>query len=177
MQKQARTATGTMDDRAEVALMDGLEDAIVSWQVGDALERLHEDHRRVIHELYFNGRTGPEVAALLEIPEGTVRSPRVLRPQVAPGPAQRRGVGPVTASACIARRGQLAMAALGALDADEQAELEAHLAICEECRAVNAELRSTVGALDARIGGWPDGARGSGAIAPRRGRPDGPGHR
>jgi len=74
MQKQARTAADTMDDRAEVATMDGLEDAIVSWQVGDALERLHEDHRRVIHELYFNGRSGPEVAALLEIPEGTVRS-------------------------------------------------------------------------------------------------------
>ena len=63
-----------LDDPAEVATMDGLEDAIVSWQVGDALERLHADHRRVIHELYFNGRSGPEVAALLEIPEGTVRS-------------------------------------------------------------------------------------------------------
>ena len=74
MQKQSQTAADTMDERDEVAAMDGLEEAIVSWQVGDALERLHDDHRRVLHELYFNGRSGPEVAALLEIPEGTVRS-------------------------------------------------------------------------------------------------------
>jgi RNA polymerase sigma-70 factor (ECF subfamily) len=74
MEKQTRSATSVLDVRADVAAVDGLEDAIVSWQVGDALERLHEDHRRVIHELYFNGRSGPEVAALLEIPEGTVRS-------------------------------------------------------------------------------------------------------
>ena len=60
----------------------------------------------------------------------------------------------MTASACITRRGQLAMAALGALDADERDELEAHLAVCEECRAVSTELRSTVGALDA----WAVGA-------------------
>jgi len=74
MEKRTRTATSVMDGRDDVAAVDGLEDAIVSWQVGGALERLHEDHRRVIHELYFNGRSGPEVAALLGIPEGTVRS-------------------------------------------------------------------------------------------------------
>lgn len=72
--KQSRMATGVMDDETDVPTADGLEDAIVSWQVDVALGRLHEDHRRVIHELYFNGRSGPEVSALLEIPEGTVRS-------------------------------------------------------------------------------------------------------
>ncbi len=61
----------------------------------------------------------------------------------------------MTAPACITRRGQLAMAALGALDAAEQADLESHLAVCEECRAAGAELRSTVGALDARAAGGP----------------------
>jgi len=61
----------------------------------------------------------------------------------------------VTGSACIGRRGQVAMAALGALDTDEQAGLDAHLATCEECRAVSAELRSTVGALDTRVDGRP----------------------
>jgi len=61
----------------------------------------------------------------------------------------------VTGSACITRRGQLAMAALRALDADEQAELDAHLASCEECRTVSAELRSTVGALDTRAESGP----------------------
>ena len=61
----------------------------------------------------------------------------------------------MTGSACITRRGQLAMAALGALDADELSELDAHLATCGECRAVSAELRSTVGALDTRAADGP----------------------
>jgi hypothetical protein len=61
----------------------------------------------------------------------------------------------VTGPGCIARRGQVAMAALGALAPDEQAELEAHLATCAECRAVSTELRSTVGALDTRLDGGP----------------------
>lgn len=74
VQGQARMATGLVDIASDGMTMDGLEDAIVSWQVEEALGRLHLDHRRVIQELYFNGRTGPEVAALLEIPEGTVRS-------------------------------------------------------------------------------------------------------
>lgn len=74
MERQTRTATSVIDEAADVPSADGLEDAIVSWQVGDALDRLHDDHRRVIEELYFNGRSGPEVSALLDIPEGTVRS-------------------------------------------------------------------------------------------------------
>jgi RNA polymerase sigma-70 factor (ECF subfamily) len=74
MKQQARIATDLLDSESDGVTMDGLEDAIVSWQVDGALERLHVDHRRVIQELYFNGRSGPEVSALLEIPEGTVRS-------------------------------------------------------------------------------------------------------
>lgn len=74
MQQQSRVATDLLDNESDGATMDGLEDAIVSWQIEDALERLHVDHRRVIQELYFNERSGPEVSALLEIPEGTVRS-------------------------------------------------------------------------------------------------------
>lgn len=50
---------------------------------------------------------------------------------------------------CDSRRGQLAMGALGRLDGGEQADLDAHLTTCEECRASFAELRSAVGALDA----------------------------
>jgi RNA polymerase sigma-70 factor (ECF subfamily) len=74
MERQSRQATDPLDEKSEIASLDGLEDAIVSWQVEDALVRLHVDHRRVIEELYLNERSGPEVSALLEIPEGTVRS-------------------------------------------------------------------------------------------------------
>jgi RNA polymerase sigma-70 factor (ECF subfamily) len=74
MEQQSRSPTDVLDVESDGASMDGLEDAIVSWQVADALERLDVEHRRVIQELYFNGRTGPEVSEMLEIPEGTVRS-------------------------------------------------------------------------------------------------------
>lgn len=74
MKQQSRIATDLLDNETDGVSMDGLEDAIVSWQVNDALKRLHEDHRRVLQELYVNGHTGPEVAAILEIPVGTVRS-------------------------------------------------------------------------------------------------------
>jgi RNA polymerase sigma-70 factor, ECF subfamily len=74
IQQQSRIAPDILDRAGEATSMDGLENAIVSWQVEDALKRLHADHRQVIEELYLNERSGPEVAALLEIPEGTVRS-------------------------------------------------------------------------------------------------------
>jgi RNA polymerase sigma-70 factor (ECF subfamily) len=74
MQQHTRVAADPLDEGSAGTSLDGLEEAIVSWQVEGALGRLHSDHRRVIRELYFNGRTGPEVATLLDIPEGTVRS-------------------------------------------------------------------------------------------------------
>ena len=49
---------------------------------------------------------------------------------------------------CESRHGQLAMDALGRLDDAERAELELHLATCEDCRTTLAELSSTVRALD-----------------------------
>jgi len=59
----------------------------------------------------------------------------------------------VSGTSCAGRRGQLAMAALGALDEAERAEVEAHLAGCATCRATLDELRDTTGALDT----WAEG--------------------
>jgi RNA polymerase sigma-70 factor, ECF subfamily len=53
---------------------DPLERAVVAWQVEEALRRIGEDHRRVIIETYYQGRSCGEVAAALRIPQGTVRS-------------------------------------------------------------------------------------------------------
>lgn len=74
IRQQSGSVHDLSDPQVEATSMDGLEDAITSWQVEDALKRLHADHRQVIEELYLRDRSGPEVAALLEIPEGTVRS-------------------------------------------------------------------------------------------------------
>lgn len=62
-------------DEGLVALEEDWIDAALSrWQVGEALARLDERHRRVLDELYLQGRTSKEVAARVSIPEGTVRS-------------------------------------------------------------------------------------------------------
>lgn len=51
-----------------------LEEALVSWQVEEALRRIGEDHRRVLIETHLRGRSYAEVGAELGIPEGTVKS-------------------------------------------------------------------------------------------------------
>jgi RNA polymerase sigma-70 factor (ECF subfamily) len=53
---------------------DDIESALVSWQVEEAVLRLTSEHRAVIVEMYFRGRTSKEMASQLAIPEGTVRS-------------------------------------------------------------------------------------------------------
>ena len=56
------------------AIDDEVESAMVGWQVEEALRRLRPDHREVLVETYYRGRSGREVAETLGIPEGTVRS-------------------------------------------------------------------------------------------------------
>ena len=51
--------------------VDGMVDALL---IASALNSLSAGHRRVIVELFYNRRPVPEVAAILAIPEGTVRS-------------------------------------------------------------------------------------------------------
>lgn len=62
-------------------------------------------------------------------------------------------MGTVTDHGCASRDGQLAMEALGRLDATEHVELAAHLATCPDCRTSSVELASTVGALDTWVAG------------------------
>jgi RNA polymerase sigma-70 factor, ECF subfamily len=57
-----------------VAAPDELDSALLSWQVADALRSLSRDHRQAIVEVYYRGRSVAEAAALLGVPEGTVRS-------------------------------------------------------------------------------------------------------
>jgi RNA polymerase sigma-70 factor, ECF subfamily len=57
-----------------VQIGDDIEKALVGWQVEEALRRLRDDHRQVLVETYYRGRSGREVAIELGIPEGTVRS-------------------------------------------------------------------------------------------------------
>ena len=72
--QQARSRTVPVEPGEEPASEDRLEAAMLGWQMESALEQLDPEHRMVITELYFNGRTGREVAELFALPEGTVRS-------------------------------------------------------------------------------------------------------
>ncbi len=74
LDRQRVTHADHLDEQADLAGVEGLEAAIVGWQVNAALGRLDSEHRQVIEELYFNGRSGRETATLLGLAEGTVRS-------------------------------------------------------------------------------------------------------
>jgi RNA polymerase sigma-70 factor (ECF subfamily) len=54
--------------------VDPLEEALLAWQVEEAMRRIGDDHRRVIVETHYRGRPYSEVAEELGVPEGTVKS-------------------------------------------------------------------------------------------------------
>ena len=51
-----------------------IDDALLAWQVEEALRRLGDEHRRVIIETRIYGRPYADVAAELGVPEGTIKS-------------------------------------------------------------------------------------------------------
>jgi RNA polymerase sigma-70 factor (ECF subfamily) len=72
--REAKRRTEPLEDGEESSAEDRVDAALLSWQLSSVLERLDDDHRLVLAELYFNGRTSREVSTLFGIPEGTVRS-------------------------------------------------------------------------------------------------------
>ncbi len=53
---------------------DGHDQLLLSWVVAEALTRLSSDHRAVLLECYYRGRSVAEAAERLGVPEGTVKS-------------------------------------------------------------------------------------------------------
>lgn len=53
---------------------DETDAVLQSWLVADALQRLSPDHRRVLVECFYRGRSVSEAARALSVPEGTVKS-------------------------------------------------------------------------------------------------------
>ena len=50
------------------------EEVLQSWLVAEALQRLSPEHRAVLRECYFRGRSVAEAAQVLGVPAGTVKS-------------------------------------------------------------------------------------------------------
>jgi RNA polymerase sigma-70 factor, ECF subfamily len=57
-----------------VAVDDDVDRALEAWQVTGALASLSVDHRRVLIETYYRGRSVAEAAVELGVPPGTVKS-------------------------------------------------------------------------------------------------------
>ena len=68
---------------------DDVENAMVGWQMEEALSRLRPDHRQVLIETYYRGRSGREVADELGHPRGNRPQSPLLR-AAHPAPRPRR---------------------------------------------------------------------------------------
>jgi RNA polymerase sigma-70 factor (ECF subfamily) len=53
---------------------DELDRALLAYEVGECLAVLSPDHRAVLIETYYRGRSVAEAAEVLGVPEGTVKS-------------------------------------------------------------------------------------------------------
>lgn len=71
---RARAARPTVADGSVEPSVEPFDEALLSWQIEEAMRRIGEQHRRVLVETYYRGRPYAEVAEGLGIPEGTVKS-------------------------------------------------------------------------------------------------------
>jgi RNA polymerase sigma-70 factor, ECF subfamily len=72
--RRARPREIPLDENTLPVADDGLDRMFDAWLVAEALNSISPEHRAVIVELFYQRRPVAEVAALLGIPEGTVRS-------------------------------------------------------------------------------------------------------
>ncbi|MGW0992972.1 sigma-70 family RNA polymerase sigma factor [Streptomyces sp. NPDC002523] len=73
---------------------DQIEQALQSWAVADAIRTLSPDHRAVLVETYYRGRTMAEAADVLGIPLGTVKSRTYYALHALRLALQERGIEP-----------------------------------------------------------------------------------
>ena len=72
--RRSRPREVPLDENALPLVDDGLDRVADGWLVANALNSISPQHRDVIVELFYRRRSVAEVAELLDIPEGTVRS-------------------------------------------------------------------------------------------------------
>jgi RNA polymerase sigma-70 factor (ECF subfamily) len=61
-------------DLPEQATADASDQILLTWVVTEALAQLSPEHREVLVECYYGGRSVAETARRLGVPEGTVKS-------------------------------------------------------------------------------------------------------
>lgn len=71
---RARAARPPLAEGGVEPAVEPFDEALLAWQVEEAMRRIGEPHRRVLVETHYRGRPYAEVAEELGIPEGTVKS-------------------------------------------------------------------------------------------------------
>jgi RNA polymerase sigma-70 factor (ECF subfamily) len=71
---RARAVRPIVADGGIEPSVEPLDDALLAWQMEEAMRRIGDDHRRILIETYYRGRPYAEVAQELGVPEGTVKS-------------------------------------------------------------------------------------------------------
>ncbi|HEX3173544.1 MAG TPA: sigma-70 family RNA polymerase sigma factor [Solirubrobacterales bacterium] len=71
---RARAARPTVSDGGVEPIVEPFEEALLAWQLEEAMRRIGEQHRQVLVETYYRGRPYAEVAEELGVPEGTIKS-------------------------------------------------------------------------------------------------------
>jgi RNA polymerase sigma-70 factor (ECF subfamily) len=71
--RPALAATATAEDVIDLT-DDAVDRVLGAWQVEEALRMVSEEHRRVLVEVHYRGRSYGEVATQLRVPVGTVKS-------------------------------------------------------------------------------------------------------
>ncbi len=71
---RARAARPAVADGNVEPAVEPFDEALLAWQIEEAMRRIGEQHRRVLVETHYRGRPYAEVAKELGVPEGTVKS-------------------------------------------------------------------------------------------------------
>jgi RNA polymerase sigma-70 factor (ECF subfamily) len=71
---RARAARPSVAEGGIEPSVEPFDEALLSWQIEEAMRKIGDDHRRVLVETYYRGRPYAEVAEELGVPEGTVKS-------------------------------------------------------------------------------------------------------
>lgn len=72
--RQSRPSEVGAAPLATLPAADDIDRALESWTVAEAMAALSHDHRAVLIETYYRGRSVTEAATSLGIPAGTVKS-------------------------------------------------------------------------------------------------------
>jgi len=92
--RTARPVEVSADALAVIPADDELDRALEGWLVADALTALTAEHRAVLVETYYRGRSVAEAATVLGVPAGTVKSRTYYALRALRLALQERGVAP-----------------------------------------------------------------------------------